>query len=237
MHCVRPTGVLQGITNSVTSLWIFSSVWIGTHKGISNNHCNTTVHITLFFCLHSLPSSSQAPPIIWLASSKLLCEPPARYSLLPHCISRVPCPLSKNFQELGLNQWGLVVRGCIKKAIEHAQWHTYFMSKQFLGEKIPAAWNHLHAIRKHKVKVEVSLETPSYIWGFSIAEKYAAEALWAAGDKALSREIISAPDISIWEITECWLICVHLHSRYPPCMCYICTHFDRGNSCGIWLHP
>lgn len=110
-HCDFPTGFL-------------SSVWNGSHEGIWNNHCNTTVPIMLFFCLLSLPSSSQAPPIIWLASSKFLCEPPARYSLLPHCISRVPCP--RNFQDLGLNQWAAVARGCIKKTIELTQWGLFY---------------------------------------------------------------------------------------------------------------
>lgn len=55
------------------------------------------------------------------------------------------------------------------------QRHAYFMSKQCLDERIPAAWNYLHAARKHKVKVEISNETLSCIWGFSTAEKYAAD--------------------------------------------------------------
>lgn len=164
----------------------FSSARNGNHGGILNNHCNTTVPITLLFCLLPLSTSSQAPPIIWLALSKLLREPPARYSLLPRCISRVPCPLSKNFQDLSLNHWASVARGRIKTTIEHEQQHAYFMIKQCLAQWIPVAWNHLHVIRKHKVEAEVSLETMPCIWEFSQAERYAASVFWMAGDKALS---------------------------------------------------
>lgn len=150
----------------------------------------TVIHCSYYtlFCLHSLPSSSQAPPLIWLALSKLLCEPPAHYSLLPHCISRVPCPVPSRrvSKTSSLNQWALVAGGCIKKTIQHVQWHAYFTSKQGLDERIPAAWNHLHAIRKHKVKVKVSLETLSCRWGLSTGENYAANVFSTAGDETLS---------------------------------------------------
>lgn len=172
-------------------------------------HCS---YYTLFLSSLSPLSLSQAPPIIWLASSKLLSKPPDRYSLLPHRISRVLCPLSKNFQDLGLNQWALVAEGCIKKTMQHAQRHTYFMSKQCLDERIPAALNNLHAIRKHKVKVEVSHVLQMGI--FFTAENYAANVFSAAGDEALFRGIIWAPDISIWEITEHRLICLNPRGRY-----------------------
>lgn len=117
--------------------------FISTHWGISNNYCNTAVAITL------------PPSPLLLKHHQLFdcCRASCYVShlLLVHCYptESLECRLPyEEFPSLSLNQHALVVRGCIKMTIEHALWQAHFTSKQCLDERIPAAWNHLHAIRK-----------------------------------------------------------------------------------------
>lgn len=203
MHCVGPTGVLQGITNNVTYPQDFFHLY---GMELMGGFQITTV-IPLFR-LHSFSVFSVFP--LPLKNHQLFDWHRASCSvshlLVIHCYptASLEClvpsrRISKTSVSINEIQW--------REDASRKQWSTYsgavilwlnsvWVKRSLLPEIICMQYENT----KWKLKFHLK---PCLAYRDFLKQKNMHPVFSEQhGDKAVFREIISAPDISIWEVTE-----------------------------------